>query len=115
MAYLSLKKEAAPGVNGETWRHHGEALEGMHAPIPEQGPWLSAVVTGHIRYYGVPMNTPALPGFRFQAGRLWHRALCRRSQNARVRWDRMRRLLKRWLPAARVCHPYSLRCLGVIS
>src|SRR5215472_13438291 len=27
MAYLSLKKEAAPGVDGETWRHYGEELE----------------------------------------------------------------------------------------
>jgi RNA-directed DNA polymerase len=26
-AYLGLKKEAAPGVDGETWRHYGEALE----------------------------------------------------------------------------------------
>src|SRR6204780_4443290 len=26
-AYLRLKKEAAPGVDGETWRHYGEALE----------------------------------------------------------------------------------------
>ena len=23
MAYFSLKKEAAPGVDGETWRHYG--------------------------------------------------------------------------------------------
>jgi hypothetical protein len=28
----------------------------MHAPIPEQGRWLSAVGAGHLRYYGVPMN-----------------------------------------------------------
>ena len=27
MAYLSLKREAAPGVDGETWRHYGEDLE----------------------------------------------------------------------------------------
>ena len=26
-AYFRLKKEAAPGVDGETWRHYGEALE----------------------------------------------------------------------------------------
>jgi hypothetical protein len=26
-AYLSVKREAAPGVDGETWRHYGEALE----------------------------------------------------------------------------------------
>ena len=27
MAYFRLKKEAAPGVDGETWRHYGEPLE----------------------------------------------------------------------------------------
>ena len=27
MAYFCLKKEAAPGVDGETWRHYGEKLE----------------------------------------------------------------------------------------
>src|SRR5437879_10019030 len=26
-AYFRLKKEAAPGVDGETWRHYGETLE----------------------------------------------------------------------------------------
>jgi RNA-directed DNA polymerase len=26
-AYLELKRNAAPGVDGETWRHYGEALE----------------------------------------------------------------------------------------
>jgi len=27
MAYFRMKKEAAPGVDGETWRHYGETLE----------------------------------------------------------------------------------------
>src|SRR5690606_31118254 len=27
-AYFMLKREAAPGVDGETWRHYGQALEG---------------------------------------------------------------------------------------
>jgi group II intron reverse transcriptase/maturase len=87
----------------------------MHAPIPAQGQWLRAVVDGHLRYYAVPMNSPALHLFRFHVARLWHRALCRRSQRGRVRWDRMRRLLQRWLPVARVCHPYPLRRFGVIT
>src|SRR6202795_944321 len=26
-AYLALKREAAPGVDGETWQHYGEARE----------------------------------------------------------------------------------------
>jgi RNA-directed DNA polymerase len=87
----------------------------MHEPIPEQGKWLQAVVRGHLRYYGVPMNNPALALFRFQVGRLWHRSLSRRSQNGRVLWDRMRRLIARWLPLPTVCHPYPLRRMGVIT
>jgi RNA-directed DNA polymerase len=35
----------------------------MHEPIPDQGKWLQAVVSGHFRYYGVPMNQPALAMF----------------------------------------------------
>jgi RNA-directed DNA polymerase len=87
----------------------------MHEPIPEVGKWLQAVVRGHIRYYGVPMNTPALHTFRFQVGGLWRRALLRRSQNGRILWDRMRRLIARWLPPPTICHPYPLRRMGVIT
>src|SRR5919198_166463 len=86
----------------------------MHDPVPAVGTWLRSVVGGHIRYYGVPTNSHALHIFRFQVGRLWHRTLSRRSQTGRVTWDRMRRLTDRWLPPARVCHPYPLRRLGVI-
>src|SRR6059036_2872271 len=87
----------------------------MHDPVPEVGKWLRSVVGGHIRYFGVPMNGPALRTFRYQVGRLWWRAMSRRSQNGRVLWDRMRRLINRWLPLARLCHPYPLRRLGVIT
>jgi len=87
----------------------------MHEPIPDPGKWLQAVVRGHVRYYGVPMNQPALAVFRFRVGWLWHRSLSRRSQNGGVRWDRMRRLITRWLPLPAVCHPYPLRRLGVIT
>ncbi|GAC1511762.1 MAG: hypothetical protein NVS1B11_20680 [Terriglobales bacterium] len=87
----------------------------MHDPIPEVGRWLRSVVGGHIRYYGVPMNGAALSTFRYQVGRLWHRTLSRRSQNARVLWHRMRRLNDRWLPPPRTCHPYPLRRVGVVT
>lgn len=87
----------------------------MHAPIQETGRWLRSVVGGHFRYYGVPMNNAALSLFRRQAGRLWHRTLSRRSQKGRVPWDRMRRLIDRWLPPVRVHHPFPLRRMGVIT
>jgi RNA-directed DNA polymerase len=87
----------------------------MHEPIPEQGKWLRAVVSGHFRYYGVPMNQPALALFRFRVGWYWHRSLSRRSQNGGVLWDRMRRLITRWLPWPSVRHPYPSRRMGVIT
>ena len=59
-----------------------ELTRRMHQPIPELGKWLGAVVRGHMQYYGVPMNMPALFLFRSQVGWLWHRALSRRSQKA---------------------------------
>ena len=87
----------------------------LHDPIEEVGKWLRAVVTGHVQYYGVPMNYPALAVFRAQVEWLWHRALLRRSQQHRLTWERMRRLAARWLPTPRICHPYPLRRLGVIT
>ena len=35
---------------------NAELKRRMHELIPAQGKWLQAVVRGHIRYYGVPMN-----------------------------------------------------------
>lgn len=87
----------------------------LHDPIPKVGQWLRSVLSGHFRYYGVPMNAPALHIFRFQVGWHWQRALSRRSQKGRVPWDRMRRLIDRWLPLARIYHDYPLRRMGVIT
>jgi hypothetical protein len=58
----------------------------MHDPVPEVGHWLRSVVRGHIGYYGVPMNGPALRVFRSQLGWLWYRVLSRRSRTAVFPW-----------------------------
>jgi RNA-directed DNA polymerase len=92
-----------------------ELRQRMHAPIQDTGKWLRSVVSGHIRYFGVPMNSHALKTFRYKVGWLWHRTLSRRSQNGRVPWDRMRRLIDRWLPPVRVYHPFPLRRMGVLT
>ena len=49
----------------------------------------------HFRYFGVPGNK-LLAHFRFTVSHFWHRALERRSQNGRVQWERMQRLIRRW-------------------
>jgi RNA-directed DNA polymerase len=95
-------------VKTELWRR-------MHDPIPLVGAWLKSVVGGHIRYYGVPNNRYALANFRFSVATAWQRVLARRSQVGRVHWDRMKRLIARWLPPAHICHPYPSRPKRVIT
>jgi RNA-directed DNA polymerase len=77
-----------------------------HQPIPVQGQWLRSVVQGHLAYYAVPGNTDMVAAFRTQVTRHWYKALRRRSQRTRINWTRMDRLAKRWLPPARVRHPF---------
>jgi group II intron reverse transcriptase/maturase len=97
--FTVLRQTIRQRVQAKLGEVKAELKRRMHEPIPELGNWLGAVVRGHMQYYGVPMNMPALFLFRSQVGRLWHRALSRRSQNGHVDWDRMRRLIDRWLPA----------------
>ena len=77
-----------------------------YLPIPEQGQWLARVLQGHYNYYAVPGNIAALEVFRRQVIRHWYEALRRRSQRTRLTWERMRDLETRWLPPARIMHPW---------
>jgi len=83
-----------------------ELKQRRHLPIPEQGQWLASVVRGHRAYYAVPGNIEAVKTFRTQATRHWYQALRRRSQRTRLNWQRMHRLEARWLPPARIMHPW---------
>lgn len=85
----------------------------LHRPIPEVGSWLASVVRGHCQYYGVPGNSYALNVFRFKIIRLWHWTLKRRSQKNRLTWERMQRLIRRWIPSVRICHAYPAQRLVV--
>jgi RNA-directed DNA polymerase len=77
----------------------------QHLPVPEQGRWLASVVRGHLAYYAVPGNIDAVGSFHRQVGRYWLQALRHRSQRHRLTWQRMTRLIARWLPSVRIVHP----------
>jgi len=65
---------------------------------PGSGKWLRSVVEGHNRYYGVPMNSPALRLFRFHvsgSGIVRCRGAVR---TAACAGTGMWRLVNRWLP-----------------
>src|SRR5215467_6951874 len=77
-----------------------------HHRTSEVGAWLRKVVQGYYQYHAVPGNTGQLRVFRRRICRLWRSALVRRSQRAKVGWDRLNPLLDRWIPQPRVLHPY---------
>jgi hypothetical protein len=78
----------------------------MHQPIPEQGRWLRAVVTGYFAYHAVPTNGRALGAFHHYVTDIWRRTLRRRSQKTRLTWERMTHLAATWLPTPRILHPW---------
>jgi group II intron reverse transcriptase/maturase len=119
--FLGFTHICAKGKNGGFWVKRvtiskrmraklGEVRDQIkqrrHRPVREQGRWLGSVVRGHVAYYAVPGNSKAVQEFRTQVIRLWCQALRRRSQRHRLTWERMGRLAKRWLPPARIQHPF---------
>jgi group II intron reverse transcriptase/maturase len=87
----------------------------MHHPVPEVGAYLRSVVAGHVRYYGVPMNSTAIGAFREKVCRLWFKVLKRRSDKHNLTWGRMGRLIDRYIPQPRICHPYPSERLCVTT
>jgi hypothetical protein len=113
--FLVIRQTIRKRMQATLLRVKIELRRRMHDPVPEVGKWLKSVVGGHIRYFGVPGNRYALAHFRFTVSHLWHHALERRSQKGRIQWERMQRLIRRWLPPAHICHPYPSRRLRVTT
>ena len=85
----------------------------MHAPIPAQGRWLKAVLTGYSAYHAVPTNFRALGAFRHHVTNFWLRALRRRSQKHSLTWERMKRIADAWLPIPTILHPWPQQRFAV--
>lgn len=93
-----------------------EVMKRRHVPVPDQGKWLRSVVNGHLNYYGIPGNRQATDTFRTEVMRDWFKALRRRSHKARsLTWERFKRLVRMWLPTAKVRHPYPNQRLCVTN
>ena len=107
----------------------GEAQDGQGRlrPVPEVGrrngaastatcrskeQWtaLTAKLRGHFAYYGITGNIASLSRFRYHVSRAWHKWLSRRSNKARIPWERFGELERRYpLPPAR------LRCIRLVT
>jgi RNA-directed DNA polymerase len=84
-----------------------EVRKRRHARVVEQHAWLSSVLNGHYRYYGVPTNYPALKQFRERVQFMWHASLQRRSQRGRWNMQQLNSFKERFpLPSAQIHHPW---------
>jgi RNA-directed DNA polymerase len=84
-------------------RVYGWCRRNRHLPVREQHAQLVRRVQGHINYFGVNGNIISLRRFVYQVERSWHKWLNRRSQRARLDWERFQDLLKSLpLPRARI-------------
>ena len=84
-----------------------EIRERRHHRVADQHAWLSSVLVGHYRYYGVPTNYAALAQFRNRVSYTWTRSLQRRSQRASWNLTQLRAHEERFpLPLPRIHHPW---------
>jgi len=82
---------------------HAWCREHRHLPVRQQHAALSRRVQGHLNYFGVNGNLASLTRFTRQAKRSWFKWLNRRSQRARLNWDRFEDLLRDFpLPQPRI-------------
>jgi RNA-directed DNA polymerase len=81
-----------------------------HLPLAMQQRTLARMLNGHYAYFGITNNAVALVRIHTEAERAWRKWLNRRSQRARMNWERFKRVKERYpLPRARVVHSFAAR------
>lgn len=86
-------------------RIHQWCRNNRHLPVRVQHQILSRKLRGHDAYYGLTGNVRMLKRLRNEVKRAWRFWLNRRSQRARMTWERFNLLLERYpLPQPRIVH-----------
>src|ERR671927_52020 len=94
------RMRARLGTIGETLRRL------MHDDVAALGRWLGRVVRGWFAYFAVPGSMRWVAAFRHWVVRAWLTALRRRSQKHHMTWGRIAGIADKFLPRARILHPW---------
>jgi len=78
----------------------------MHDPIGKVGAWLKRVVYGYYKYHAISGNMKAMNTLQMEITRYWLKALRRRGQKRRINWQKFGPIVRKWIPAPKVYHPY---------
>ena len=85
----------------------GALRERMHHRMHDVGVWLGQVVAGYFNYHAIPGgNILRLNSVRHAVCRLWRQTLRRRGQRHRLQWHRLGPYMDRYIPKAKVLHPW---------
>jgi hypothetical protein len=100
----TLKRKTAKGRFSRALRALNQWMKrARHVPLAKQAKTLGQKMVGHFNYYGIRGNSDAISSFAHEVRRLWRKSLGRRSQRARMTWEKFHRLLRRYpLPPARL-------------
>lgn len=99
-----IKRRTACKRLARSMRHiHQWCRKNRHLPVAVQHQILSRKLKGHDAYYGITGNAKRLAQLRHEVKRVWWFWLSRRSQRARMNWERFHLLLEHFpLPPPRV-------------
>ena len=86
----------------------------LHDDVAATGRWLGRVVRGWFAYFAVPGSMRWLTAFRHWVVQTWLAVLRRRSQKHRMTWGRIAGIANRFLPRARILHPWPEARFAVI-
>jgi hypothetical protein len=94
------RKTAGSRFRRAVKRIHQWLRTNRHRPVAWQHQQLVAKLRGHNNYFGIIGNFRALSRLRLETTRAWRKWLDRRSDKARMSWQRFGNLLRRYpLPA----------------
>jgi group II intron reverse transcriptase/maturase len=102
-----VRKTASSRVSRTLRRIHQWCRRHRHEPVWWQHQKLTRQLLGHYAYYGITGNYRTLDIVYRQSCRSWRKWLNRRSQKAKVTWEKFFRILTRYpLPRPRIVHSY---------
>ena len=105
-----VKRKTAKNRFSRAIQRIGEWMSrNRHKPLGEQQRTLWKKLQGHFHYYGITGNSKALGSFHFEVRKLWRKWLDRRSQRAKVTWDKMNRILTRFPLPKPIAHRSILK------
>ena len=100
-----IRKTAKDRMSRSLTRISQWCRKNRHRSVEEQHKILTWKMRGHYGYYGITGNSGALSRFHYGVTRIWRKWLNRRSQKARMHWDKFLRLFSRYpLPSPIAVH-----------